>query len=421
MEKKELLEQLIENLEREEIVWLFAKLTDKIEAYDLAQYIKKNRKQKISFFNFIISFLKSYKYDYILNNGESVWAKRIYENIVNILRQRYNNIELKFQGDKYLLFYYYILDRIERFEDFVMSGGERIFYTISKGLYNYSLYITQIGDLKKQIGNTKIQNLDYRIVLKSFLKEDEEWLRVKYEISNLFETVNFAFLGSGGVNSNFIYTFFGSNFYFNLMSQVKYPHVQFWIFDPDQYDIINLFRIIPPVGLRKTKGEELIRAMKEEYFPYFKNGAGSKTCLYPNWRSRRFSPDDSYFFENTDHPTIFIGMVDAVERRSIYSSIYDSKKNFIEITFQDNKFYITLNPTDLSESSLIQETYGQTDNVLFMLSSPIVAKEVEKMILKILKNPDEILPTEQILIDITQPSTFDKVAQLYYLTYQQLL
>lgn len=426
MENKEkLMQQLIENLTQEDIISLFLKLTDKININSLIHNIRDNRIKKTIIFKFIAEFLKSYKIDFILNNGGTKWSIKFYrEIIIQILRNRYKNTQLVFEEDDHKFIFYdaLLLDFIDTFEFFTTSSRERTFYTISKSLNNYTSYIVEnVEEMKEIMVSKKVKNLDYRIVLKNILKEDKEWLEIKQNISSLTDEVEFIFLGSGGVNSNFIYTYLGSNFYYNIISQTKYPDIEFGVFDEDRYDIVNLFRILPPVSLRKSKAEELIKAIRSEYFPYFYNNRFSKKDL-PKcwWRQTNFRSDDTEIFEETKN-LIYIGMVNSNERKSIYSSIYKTNKNLIEITFQDNKFYITLNPQIQSDSSLVQETYGQTDNVLFMFASVAVAKEVEKFILQILQNPHKTLPTKQVVIDATQKSTYDKVAHLYYLLYQQML
>lgn len=386
----------------------------------------------IGVLNFINKFLSFYEKE---KSPSSNW-------LIEKNRKIYELIEFRYSND------YRILSAFSQFTDYLIENintlGEimpygyncpKIFYSISGATYHYIKHV--IGEYKSDRKDTYdqpaiIRHLDYKQVVKSIFKEDSEYISVKSKLFNYISNndLDLVFLGAGGVNSNLLYTFFTTSSYYYS----NYPHgvpKRAWalgahIYDYDEYDITNLFRIIPPVV--PWHKSQVIREVLLSEFNDFIYCDSPNSDTFDEDEGDNYNPFRNEFVIVTGavqnkfdansinmlqdvygaRKRIYIGLVNSIERQDIYSNIYSTGGNLIEVTFQDNKFFVTLNPKNTVSSSLVQETYGVTNNILFMLASYDVAKAVEQMVAKILES-DEMLPEETVVIDAGEQSVFGKV------------
>lgn len=426
----------------QDIVYAFLQLSDYITKNGIYTLIDKDAAMDVA--DKLLERVKKFLFRVGYANLNSIRDIVLHKNekILELLKERYalNDTVALNQGDSGAI--RTLLENISKFEAFATKQKEYnyIYYSISSAVANYARFLVEqkLYDEEDKIFRYQLDNIihiPYKDIAKELFLKDSEWLSIKQEFDKTDRHYHLTFLGAGGVNSNLLYTLMTTRIVYSLTYEkysdaIRQPH-PIWICDYDNYDITNLFRILPPVRIGKRKSEELVLSIARslprhtgitqfdsghkydspEKLYWLKpiNGSVNRTLIraianqMPSRSSRK----------------IFIGLVNSTERKDVYEKIYEEGQNLIEVAFQDDKFYITLNPQNLSDSSIIRETYGKTDNVLFMLASYEVAKAVDKLILKILKSSEEVLPTETIVVDAADRNVYGNVLDTYLFRFEE--
>ncbi|GIW22541.1 MAG: hypothetical protein KatS3mg068_1548 [Candidatus Sericytochromatia bacterium] len=227
---------------------------------------------------------------------------------------------------------------------------------------------------------TSISKIDYEKFFKFLFSKSVELINTKFEIISrlrkLENKLRINFLGAGGVNSNLIYLWVLSWKYFHEI--FYFDGIQIWdlvtlrIYDPDKFQLSNIFRIIPSINIGARKPCEITNVIKRAYY--------KANCFYKN----AFIKHDVKDLDPTSN--ICVGLVSTNERKEIYNGLAERKINFLEVTSLNNYVYFRENPLIDEDLFLANETYGQLDPFSFMSDFFFNWKELDKFILRVLEN-----------------------------------
>lgn len=351
---------------------------------------KKYGKAAISKFedrkNLIAFEMISQRYSNIYSESLTAEIESLRKIIRNLVENKF--VLKKILAERYAEFYAYrvlysLSPSVKRYLDFVLDGK-----------------FARFGDGMLEV--PVIKQLNYLNALYNLFSKNLKmmWPSVKYQLHYYIQKLKqkdikvvLKFLGAGGVNSNLLYTFIATNIFFKKIYGKNIDINDIFIYDYDSYELDNFFRILPPIWFGK-KATTLALALKKEFPSQIKIVDSNslidrlgidvmdKIFLYPRDRKivkSHIEPDSNREID------IFVGLVNSIERKEIYEAIYENNSNIIEVAFQDNVFHLNLNPKNLSDSSLIRETYGTTDNIFFILAAPHLCFEFDVILANVLE------------------------------------
>ncbi|MEM5803869.1 MAG: hypothetical protein QW350_04025 [Candidatus Aenigmatarchaeota archaeon] len=208
------------------------------------------------------------------------------------------------------------------------------------------------------------------------LLENSTSFRTKKALLNFYKTnnypkINLRILGCGGVNSNLIYMWIKSFVeLYKFVPELRIEILKFFhntsirFYDPDSYEISNIYRIIPPVQVGQPKADNLLKIIRHNINIFTKHiGLGSDVAKFSTRDLERI------IRVKYDDTEVFIGMVSLEERPSIYNEFKAKKLPFLEVTSLGDEIYFERNPViNSTDVSIANETYGTLNPARFMSS-----------------------------------------------------
>jgi hypothetical protein len=253
--------------------------------------------------------------------------------------------------------------------------------------------------------------------------EDSFNFRTKKALLDLYKSkncprLNLRILGCGGVNSNLIYMWIKSFVeLYKFVPEIRRDILEFfygtsiYLYDPDRYEISNIFRIIPPVQVGQPKPTSLARVLRLNLSTFTKKtGLGSL--------DEKFSIEhlEKRILKNKgDDIDVFIGMVDLEERPSLYSKFKSEKLPFLEVTSLGDKIYFERNPViNSTDVSLANETYGTLNPARFMSSFFFSWILVDEFLIDVLSDNYSFESTEKLSINTDNTAYYLFKTLLHY-------
>ena len=363
----------------------------------------------------IDSFLKvdlaSSEYFY---NEDAIYREKVPENIRYVLSERAYNAMI----NGYIDTYSFKPKRVNYSEFFnVLYASDIYIRSIEDGLYPENLPPLEICEARS-VEQLRKMNIGIDNIL-----EDNFNFRTKKALLDLYKSkncprLNLRILGCGGVNSNLIYMWIKSFVeLYKFVPEIRRDILKFfygtniYLYDPDRYEISNIFRIIPPVQVGQPKPTSLARVLR-----YNLNTFTKETNL--GSLDEKFSIEylEKRILKNKgDSIDVFIGMVDLEERPSLYSKFKSEKLPFLEVTSLGDKIYFERNPIiNSTDVSLANETYGTLNPARFMSSFFFSWILVDEFLIDVLSDNYSFETTEKLSIDTDNTAYYLSKTLLHY-------
>ena len=363
----------------------------------------------------IDSFLKvdlaSSEYFY---NEDVIYREKVPENIRYVLSERAYNAMI----NGYIGTYSFRPKRVNYSEFFnVLYASDIYIRSIEDGLYPENLPPLEICEARS-VEQLRKMNIGIDNIL-----EDNFNFRTKKALLDLYKSkncprLNLRILGCGGVNSNLIYMWIKSFVeLYKFVPEIRRDILKFfygtniYLYDPDRYEISNIFRIIPPVQVGQPKPTSLARVLR-----YNLNTFTKETNL--GSLDEKFSIEylEKRILKNKgDSIDVFIGMVDLEERPSLYSKFKSEKLPFLEVTSLGDEIYFERNPIiNSTDVSLANETYGTLNPARFMSSFFFSWILVDEFLIDVLSDNYSFESTEKLSINTDNTAYYLSKTLLHY-------
>jgi len=303
--------------------------------------------------------------EYYFNDEDTTHFGKDPENVKYILSERVFNAMLHGRSD--VINFIKKVNYREFFNVLYTSSNINI-ENINKGLYPDDLPELAVCEAR-DIELLKRMNIDVNSLL-----ENSTFFRTKKALLNFYKANNgpkitLRILGCGGVNSNLIYMWIKSfvelyRFVPELRTEILefFHNTKIVFYDPDSYEISNIYRIIPPVQVGQPKADNLLKIIRRSVFTEFM-GLESKVSKFSIRDLERI------IREKYDETEVFIGMVSLEERPFIYNEFKAKRMPFLEVTNLGDEIYFERNPIiNSTDISIANETYGTLNPARFMSS-----------------------------------------------------
>jgi hypothetical protein len=332
-------------------------------------------------------------------NEDVIYRVKVPENIRYVLSERVYNAMI----NRYIDTYFFRPKRVNYSEFFnVLYASDIYIRSIEDGLYPENLPPLEVYEARS-VEQLRKMNIGIDNIL-----EDSFNFRTKKALLDLYKSkncprVNLRILGCGGVNSNLIYMWIKSFVeLYKFVPEIRRDILKFfngtsiYLYDPDRYEISNIFRIIPPVQVGQPKPTSLARVLRFNLNTFTKEtGLGSL--------DEKFSIEylEKRILKNKgDSIDVFIGMVDLEERPSLYNKFKSEKLPFLEVTSLGDEIYFERNPViNSTDISLANETYGTLNPARFMSSFFFSWILVDEFLIDVLSDNYSFESTEKLSIN----------------------
>ena len=347
-------------------------------------------------------------------NEDVIYRVKVPENIRYVLSERVYNAMINGYIDNYS----FRLKRVNYSEFFnVLYASDIYIRSIEDGLYPENLPPLEVYEARS-VEQLRKMNIGIDNIL-----EDSFNFRTKKALLDLYKSKNYPrlnlrILGCGGVNSNLIYMWIKSFVeLYKFVPEIRRDILKFfngtsiYLYDPDRYEISNIFRIIPPVQVGQPKPTSLARVLRFNLNTFTKEtGLGSL--------DEKFSIEylEKRILKNKgDSIDVFIGMVDLEERPSLYNKFKSEKLPFLEVTSLGDEIYFERNPVINSTNvSLANETYGTLNPARFMSSFFFSWILVDEFLIDVLSDNYSFESTEKLSINTDNTAYYLFKTLIYY-------
>jgi len=355
--------------------------------------------------------LASSEYSY---NEDVIYREKAPENIRYVLSERVYNAMI----NGYIDTYSFRPKRVNYSEFFnVLYASDIYIRSIEDGLYPENLPPLEVYEARS-VEQLRKMNIGIDNIL-----EDSFNFRTKKTLLDLYKSknrprLNLRILGCGGVNSNLIYMWIKSFVeLYKFVPEIRRDILKFfydtniYLYDPDRYEISNIFRIIPPVQVGQPKPTSLARILRYNLNTFTKEtGLGSL--------DEKFSIEHlekRILKKEGDSIDVFIGVVDLEERPSLYSKFKSEKLPFLEVTSLGDEIYFERNPViNSTDVSLANETYGTLNPARFMSSFFFSWILVDEFLIDVLSDNYSFESTEKLSINTDNTAYYLFKTLLHY-------
>jgi hypothetical protein len=221
-----------------------------------------------------------------------------------------------------------------------------------------SQYIDKIID--------SIKLVDFIDLYKEYLIDNPKDVEKVKEIFKLMPKIRF--VSAGGVNSNLSFSWLSlvAASYQLMDSEEKdqflddFSNSNIVFYDNDSFDLLNSFRIIPNIRMNSRKSDSIANYLRI----YLEKNVSQ---LRPVIESKGFL--DSYRLSGIDPSdrNVFIGLVDAQDRKNLYKEIKD-RGIFLEVTNREDTLFFSTEKGGADDTGLLFESYGLLDPIQFEIS-----------------------------------------------------